>query len=51
MTRDELLQQLRKLAQDPDRESAHSKADDLLLEYIDDEEISEAFNSQEMWAA
>jgi hypothetical protein len=51
MSKDELLEQLRELVNESDREMAHSKADDLLLEYIGDEEITEAFNSQEMWMA
>ncbi len=51
MTRDELIEKLRDLAIESDREVAHIEADKLLLEYINDDEVSEVFNSQEMWTA
>lgn len=51
MTRESLLSQLVMLAarsgEDPER--AHSEADDLLLEYIGDEEITEIWNQVEKW--
>jgi hypothetical protein len=49
--RDKLLKQLKDLQQHKDREFAHGEADCLLLELIDDEEITEAFNLIEKWYA
>lgn len=52
MTKQELIEELKKLQQSDDPEVAHMEADNLLLEFIDDdEEVSEAFNSIEMWYA
>lgn len=51
MTRDELLARLRELAQDSDRERAHGEADDALLAYINDDAVTDAFNSQTFWYA
>lgn len=50
--RTNLLRALRKL-QGPDRDSeaCHQQADDLLLEYIGDREITEAFMAIERWYA
>lgn len=45
MTRDELLSKLRSLHGERDAEMAHSEAEKLLLAYIGDEEISEAFDA------
>lgn len=47
-----LLAQLQDLAAHPDTEIAHMKADDLLLvEYIADPEIVEAFHNVKRWYA
>lgn len=51
MSREELLRELRALEDEPDEERAHVKADELLLKYIDDEEISEAFDEINKWYA
>lgn len=58
MTRDELLQKLREcivMSGGPDGsgdpEAAHSVADDALLEYINDAEISAAFDDIYRWYA
>lgn len=51
MTKAELLASLRALHGDRDTEAAHSLADDLLVEYIDDPEITEAFKAVEKWYA
>lgn len=52
-SRDELLARLLALAAkaDDDPEHAHIDADDLLLEYIGDLEITQAFHSIEKWYA
>ena len=48
--RKELLEKLKKLSHDGgDQEINHIKADDLLLKYIDDIEITTAFNSIDRW--
>lgn len=52
MTRDELLDALRKLQGDGgDEEINHVEADALLLKFINDPEIAEAFNKIEKWYA
>jgi hypothetical protein len=54
MTRDELLAKLRELGNEDDArdpEADHARADDLLLEYINDPEIAEAFNAFDKWYA
>ncbi len=51
LTRDELLQKLKDLEEAHDVESAHVEADSLLLVYIDDAEISEAFHDIPKWYA
>lgn len=51
MTKDELLAKLRELADDSDHEMAHVQADDLLLEWISDPEIEEAYHAIEKWYA
>ena len=50
MTRDELLNELRSL-QSMDPEQAHCEADALLLMYIGDPEIEEAYERIEKWYA
>lgn len=49
--RDKLLELLRSLAGSGDPETAHSMADDALLEYISDPEVSDAFNAIDKWYA
>lgn len=49
MSRDELLAILRK--NDGDYETLHIDADEALLEYINDPEITEAFESVRRWYA
>lgn len=50
MSRNELMAKLRELV-GGECEESHAKADALLLEYIDDQEIAEAFDSIEKWYA
>lgn len=49
--RDGFVEQLKALVVDSDQdaEKAHQKADDLLLEYINDGEISELFGKMTKW--
>lgn len=50
--REELLQELRGMKEwkvYSDREQNHMKADTLLLSYIDDPEITEAFEEMDKW--
>lgn len=49
MTNEELIKQLNDLNNDCDCEKAHRKADGLLLEFINDEEITDAFDEIEKW--
>lgn len=56
MTKDELLTKLQDLrfkgialAYDP--EDSHAAADKLLLDYINDEQIADAYNNIEKWYA
>jgi len=54
MTKQEkILEELVKLQElsKGDAEVAHGKADDLLLEYINDKQITEAFKKIERWYA
>lgn len=53
MTKDELLQALVKIKEDysHDEEVAHVRADELLLQYIDDERISQVFENIDKWYA
>jgi hypothetical protein len=56
MTKQELIEELEKASKITfrghiDPEAAHIKADELLLEYINDPEITEAFNKIERWYA
>ena len=50
MNKEELLELLRSL-KGADEEAEHSSADIALLEYIDDKEISEAFDNVKKWYA
>jgi hypothetical protein len=49
----ELRDRLREIAERPlnDPEISHGEADDLLIEYIGDEEVSKLFNKIEKWYA
>lgn len=49
-TKDELLARLKEV-KDYDHEAAHAEADLALLEYIDDEDITEAFEEVKTWYA
>lgn len=51
MEKEELINKLNELSESGDTEMAHLRADKALLEYIDDEEISEAYNSWGKWYA
>lgn len=52
MTRDEAIQQLRKLNEGRvDPESAHSYADDVLLDLIGDDEIRRLWEAVPKWYA
>ena len=54
MTKEELVRILKKHAEDAkggDKEMIHMNADDGLLEYIGDPEISKAFNKIKKWYA
>lgn len=51
MTREEALVTLRELAHLTDKEDAHMSADNVLLQLIDDREITEAFNAIDKWYA
>ena len=51
MTKEELIKRLRTQARNRDTEEAHEKADDLLLAFIGDREISEAFWNVSRWYA
>lgn len=51
MTLEELIAELRKLDGCGDSEAAHGYADDLLLKYIADDRVTEAFNAIEKWYA
>lgn len=51
MTKDELLKALSECDKGVDEEIAHVRADKLLLEYIDDIDITEAFDKIEKWYA
>ncbi len=45
MNKDILIKELHKLADEGDYKTALYKAEDLLLSYIDDEDIEEAFSN------
>jgi hypothetical protein len=51
MTKEELIKELKELKDLGDPEIAHGRADDALLNYINDAEVTDAFNSIEMWYA
>ncbi len=50
MTKDELIVALYRIAvANEDREQGHIYADKLLLEYIDDAEVTEAYRAIDKW--
>lgn len=49
MTKQELLKKLIELHKDTREEDNHIEADNLLLEYINNEEITTAFNKIDKW--
>lgn len=51
MTKEELIKKLNELAKHHDPESAHGDADDLLLLFINDPEITDAYETIEKWYA
>lgn len=51
LTKEELLAKLRELQAPSDPEIAHNEADDALLEFIDDVEVTEAFRKIKKWYA
>lgn len=51
LTRERLLAELRALQESGDPERAHAEADDLLLRFIDDPEVAEAFDAVPKWYA
>ena len=53
MTKQEIIEELIKLQELSigDAEVVHSEADDLLLKYIGEEDITEAFNKIKRWYA
>ena len=51
MNKDTLLQALRALQDNDDYEVAHGEADNLLVEYINDPEIAEAYAKIGKWYA
>ena len=51
MNKTELIKELEKLHGDTDIEIAHSRADDLLIDFINDEKITKAYNLIEKWYA
>jgi hypothetical protein len=51
MNRKELLERLHDLDYDTDTERAHEKADTALLQFINDYEITSAFNAIKKWYA
>jgi hypothetical protein len=50
-TKPKLIERLKALAEETDRETAHCRADDALLEYINSKEVHEAFDAIEKWYA
>ena len=49
ITKEELIKKLKELAKDNDCEMTHAEADDLLLLYLNDEEIREAYENVGKW--
>lgn len=53
ITKEELITELEKLVktENDDYETTHAKADMLLIQYINDEEITEAYDNVGKWYA
>lgn len=51
MLRNELIKELKKLSKRGDTEIAHSEADNLLIQYINDDEIEKAYEAVPKWYA
>jgi hypothetical protein len=51
MNKEELISKLKECAANDDTECAHIDADNALLEYINDTEITEAFRNVGRWYA
>lgn len=51
MKKEELLKRLKELQGEGDTEAAHSIADNLLIEFINDPDITEAYEAIDKWYA
>jgi hypothetical protein len=51
MEKKDLIEQLLKAAKSGDTEAAHGDADDLLIQYINDAEIKDAYEAVPKWYA
>jgi hypothetical protein len=51
MTKEELIEKLKELHGSTDPEMSHSCADDLLLDYIGDEDVDAAYRAVPAWYA
>jgi hypothetical protein len=51
MTKEELIERLKALQHNSDPEDSHSQADLLLLEYINDHQVTMAFSAIQKWYA
>lgn len=51
MTRQELITRLHMLADERDIEVAHIRADEALLNFIDDSEVADAYDALTRWYA
>lgn len=49
MSKEELIEQLNSLSDDSDVEGNHIEADELLIAYINDEDVKQAFESISKW--
>ena len=49
MTKEELIKELKQQLNNGDQEDAHMAADNLLLQYINDKEIEDAYNMIDKW--
>jgi len=51
MTKENLIKELKRLSKNEDTHQDHIDADELLLKYIDDNEISDAYDEIAKWYA
>lgn len=51
VTREDLIEELQALKGAADPEAAHARADALLIMFIDDDEVKEAFKAVPRWYA